>query len=74
MDRGGAARARAGARLLRAALAGMAEAGARAVLLEADPADATAMLFYERFAFAPKGTTALVRPLSPSGTRCAGKG
>jgi ribosomal protein S18 acetylase RimI-like enzyme len=54
-----------GARLLRAALASMDEAGARAVILEADPADAPAMAFYRRLGFAPKGTTFLVRALLP---------
>ena len=52
-----------GARLLRAALAGMAEAGARDVVVEADPADAPAMAFYRRLGFAPKGTVLLVRAL-----------
>ena len=49
-----------GAQLLGAALAGMERAGARAVIVEADPADARAMLFYGRRGFAPKGTTLLV--------------
>jgi GNAT superfamily N-acetyltransferase len=52
-----------GARLLRAAMAGMAEAGARAVVVEADPADAPAVAFYRRLGFAPKGTVLLVRAL-----------
>ena len=50
-----------GARLLRAALAGMEEAAARAVVVEADPADAPAMSFYARLGFAPKGAALLVR-------------
>ncbi len=52
-----------GARLLRAALADMPEAGARAVIVEADPADAPAMSFYARLGFAPKGTALLMRAL-----------
>jgi ribosomal protein S18 acetylase RimI-like enzyme len=46
-----------GTRLLRAALADVAGVGARAVVVEADPADAPAMAFYARLGFAPKGTT-----------------
>ena len=57
-----------GTRLLRAALADVAGAGARAVLVEADPADARAVAFYRRLGFAPKGTTLLTRALgAPSG-------
>ena len=48
-----------GARRLRVALAGMSEAGARAVVVEADSADARAMLFYGRRGFPPEGTTLL---------------
>jgi ribosomal protein S18 acetylase RimI-like enzyme len=50
-----------GTHLLGAALAGMVNAGARAVVVEADPADAPAMAFYRRLGFAPKGTALLVR-------------
>ena len=57
-----------GTRLLRAAMAGMAEAGARAVVVEADPADAPAIAFYRRLGFAPKGTVLLVRALPAAGT------
>ena len=57
-----------GARLLRAALADMSEAGARAVVVEAEPADAPAMSFYARLGFAPKGTALLVRALPAAGT------
>jgi ribosomal protein S18 acetylase RimI-like enzyme len=57
-----------GARLLRTAMAGMTAVGARAILLEADPADAPTMAFYRRLGFAPKGTTLLARALdAPSG-------
>ena len=52
-----------GARLLRAALGGLEDAGARVVVVEADPADAPAMAFYVRLGFAPKGTALLVRTL-----------
>jgi ribosomal protein S18 acetylase RimI-like enzyme len=52
---------RVGAHLLRAVMAGMAQAGARAAVVEADPADATTMSFYRRLGFAPKGTVLLVR-------------
>jgi ribosomal protein S18 acetylase RimI-like enzyme len=52
-----------GARLLRAAIAGMAAVGARAVIVEADPADATTMSFYRRLGFALKGTVLLIRVL-----------
>ena len=52
-----------GTRLLREALASMAAAGARTVVVEADPADAPAMAFYARLGFAPKGTTVLGRAL-----------
>jgi ribosomal protein S18 acetylase RimI-like enzyme len=52
-----------GTPLLRAAMAGMAEAGARAISVEADPADTSAMSFYRRLGFAPKGTTLLGRAL-----------
>jgi predicted N-acetyltransferase YhbS len=64
VDRGGAAWAGAGAHLLRAALAGMSKSGARAVVVEADPADAPAMSFYGRLGFTPKGTTLLALPLT----------
>ena len=53
-----------GARLLGAALAQMEEAGARAVIVEADPADAPATAFYARVGFAAKGTVLLVRALT----------
>ena len=43
-----------GARLLGAALAQIEEAGVRAAVVEADPADAPAMAFYRRLGFAPK--------------------
>ena len=56
-----------GAHLLRTALADMSASGARAVVLEADPADAPAMSFYGRLGFAPKGTTLLVRALLGEG-------
>ena len=49
-----------GARLLRDALGEMSSAGARAVIVEADPAEAPVMAFYGRSGFAPKGTTLLV--------------
>ena len=52
-----------GTHLLGAALAGMVDAGARAVVVEADPADAPAMAFYARLGFAPKGTALPVRKL-----------
>jgi ribosomal protein S18 acetylase RimI-like enzyme len=52
-----------GTHLLGAALADMEQSGARAVVVEADPADAAAMAFYARLGFAPKGTTLLVRGL-----------
>lgn len=55
-----------GTHLLRAALAGMSESAARAVVVEADPADAPAMSFYGRLGFAPKGTTLLVGALPPT--------
>jgi ribosomal protein S18 acetylase RimI-like enzyme len=42
-------------------MAGMAEAGARAIVAEADPTDAPAMSFYRRLGFEPKGTVLLVR-------------
>jgi GNAT superfamily N-acetyltransferase len=42
------------ARLLGAALAQIEKAGARAAVVEADPADAPAMAFYRRLGFAPK--------------------
>jgi predicted GNAT superfamily acetyltransferase len=48
---------------LRAALAGMAGAGGRAVVVEADPQDAAAMSFHARLGFAPKGTALLLRAL-----------
>ncbi|MBD0272690.1 MAG: GNAT family N-acetyltransferase [Acetobacteraceae bacterium] len=57
-----ALRARAlGRRLTEAVLADMSACGARAVVVEADPADASAMAFYARLGFAAKGTTLLVR-------------
>ena len=57
-----------GARLLGAALAEMGESGVRAVVLEADPADASALAFYRRHGFAPTGTALLARaPDAPSG-------
>jgi ribosomal protein S18 acetylase RimI-like enzyme len=52
-----------GVRLLWAAMAGMAQAGARAVVVEADPADAPAMAFYDRLGSAPKGIALLIRAL-----------
>ena len=55
-----------GARLLRAALADMSACGARAVVVEADPADAPAMAFYARLGFAPKGTAPLAKALVAS--------
>lgn len=55
-----------GARLLRAALADMSETGARSVVLEADPSDASAMAFYRRLGFTPKGTALLVAALPPT--------
>jgi ribosomal protein S18 acetylase RimI-like enzyme len=57
-----------GRRLLGAVLAEVSGVGARAVLVEADPADAPAMALYWRLGFAPKGTVLLVRaPDAPSG-------
>lgn len=50
-----------GARLLKAALSDMSDAGAQAAVLEADPADAAATSFYARLGFAPKGTVLLAR-------------
>ena len=61
-----------GARLLREAMADMAGAGARAVVVEADPADAPAMSFYARLGFAPKNTALLVRALPAAGAPLAG--
>lgn len=60
-----------GRRLMEAVLADMSASGARAVVLEADPADAPAMSFYARLGFAPKGTTLLARtlPVSPDASR-----
>ena len=56
-----------GRRLMEAALADMSACGARAVVLEADPADAPAMSFYARLGFTPKGTALLVRALPAAG-------
>ncbi len=61
-----------GTRLLRAALAGMSEAGARAVVVEADPADVPATAFYRRFGFAPKGTALRFKALPPTSTPAVG--
>ncbi len=61
-----------GTRLLRAALAGMSEAGARAVVVEADPADVPATAFYRRFGFAPKGTAVHLKALPPTSTPAVG--
>ena len=59
-----ALRARAlGRRLTEAVLADMSACGARAVVVEADPADAPAMAFYARLSFAAAGTTLLARTL-----------
>jgi ribosomal protein S18 acetylase RimI-like enzyme len=55
-----------GAHLLRAALADLEVAGSRTVVVEADPADASAMAFYGRLGFAAKGTVLLVRTLPPT--------
>jgi ribosomal protein S18 acetylase RimI-like enzyme len=49
--------------LMDAVLADMSACGARAVVLEADPADASAMSFYARLGFATQGTTLLLRAL-----------
>ena len=56
-----------GRHLMWAVLADMSACGARAVVIEADPADAHAMSFYGRLGFAPKGTTLLVRALLGEG-------
>ena len=48
---------------MEAVLADMAASGARAVVVEADPADAPAMAFYARLGFAAAGTTLLARTL-----------
>jgi GNAT superfamily N-acetyltransferase len=61
-----------GARLLRAALADVSGAGARAVVVEADPADAPAMSFYARLGFAPKCTALLARALPAAETPLVG--
>ena len=61
-----------GGRLTEAVLADMSACGARAVVLEADPADAPAMSFYARLGFAPKGTALLVRALPTAGAPLAG--
>jgi ribosomal protein S18 acetylase RimI-like enzyme len=61
-----------GRRLMEAALADMSACGARAVVLEADPADAPAMSFYARLGFTPKGTALLVRALPTAGAPLAG--
>jgi ribosomal protein S18 acetylase RimI-like enzyme len=55
-----------GRRLMDAALADMSACGARAVVVEADPADAPAMCFYARLGFAPKGTALLAKALVAS--------
>jgi ribosomal protein S18 acetylase RimI-like enzyme len=52
-----------GRRLMEAVLADMAASGARAAVVEADPADAQAMAFYARLGFAAAGTTLLARTL-----------
>ena len=57
---------------MEAVLADMSECGARAVVLEADPADAPAMSFYTRLGFAPKCTALLVRALPAAGAPLAG--
>ncbi len=57
-----------GEHLLRAALASMAGSDARAVVVEADPADAPAMAFYRRLGFASQGTALLVAALPAAGT------
>jgi ribosomal protein S18 acetylase RimI-like enzyme len=61
-----------GRRLVEAVLADMSACGARAVVLEADPADAPAMSFYARLGFAPKGTALLVRALPTARAPLAG--
>ncbi len=55
-----------GWRLMQAVLADMLACGARAVVVEADPADAPAMSFYARLGFAPKGTALLAKALAAS--------
>ena len=55
-----------GRRLMEAVLADMSASGARAVVVEADPADAPAMSFYARLGFAPKGTALLAKALVSS--------
>ena len=52
-----------GRRLMEAVLADMSASGARAVVVEADPADAPAMAFYARLGFAAAGTPLLARTL-----------
>ncbi len=61
-----------GARLLKAAVADMSASGARAVVVEADPADAPAMSFYARLGFAPKCTALLARALPAAETPLVG--
>jgi ribosomal protein S18 acetylase RimI-like enzyme len=55
-----------GRRLMQAVLADMSACGARAVVLEADPADAPAMSFYARLGFTPKDTALLAKALVAS--------
>jgi ribosomal protein S18 acetylase RimI-like enzyme len=61
-----------GTHLLRAALADVAGVGARAVAVEADPADAPAMAFYRRLGLAPQGTAILAAALPAAGAPLVG--
>ena len=49
-----------------AVLADMSACGARAVVVEADPAGASTMSFYASLGFAPKGTALLAKALAAS--------